>query len=355
MKIGIVTQPLLANYGGILQNYALQQILKRMGHEPVTIDYIPKLPIYRYLLSCVKTLALFFIPGKRRSFVPYPKYQRNTFITPFVDRYISKTRTVHKYSSSLISKYSIEMVISGSDQVWRPMYNFYLEDMFLHFVQTDVRKIAYAASFGVDNWEYTGKQTRCCSQLAKRFDAISVREDSGVSLCRRYLNVNAVEVLDPTLLLDREDYEVVCTEMPVCTDAFLASYVLDMTPEKNAFIHKLAMERGLSVRIFSADREATLSIEEWLSMFRDASYIVTDSFHGTVLSIIFNKPFISIGNKERGYSRFQSLLGKFDLQNRLLTVDEFDRIVNDEIKWDEVNDLRKDWQKCSIDFLTLKK
>lgn len=354
MKIGIVTQPLLANYGGILQNYALQLVLKRMGHEAITIDYIPKLPIYRYLLSYAKTLVLFFIPGKRRSFTPL-KLQRSLVLAPFVNKYINKTHIVYKYLSSLVSEYALEGVISGSDQVWRPMFNFYLEDMFLHFVQTDVRKIAYAASFGVDNWEYTEKQTRNCSKLAKRFDAISVREDSGVTLCKRYLHVNAVEVLDPTLLLDKEDYENICTETPVCTDAFLASYVLDMTPEKNDFIHKLAMERGLSVRIFSADREATLSIEEWLSMFRDASYIVTDSFHGTVFSIIFNKPFISIGNKERGYSRFQSLLGKFDLQNRLLTVDEFDRIVNDEIKWDEVNNLRKDWQKQSIDFLTLKK
>ena len=355
MKIGIVTLPLLVNYGGVLQNFALQQVLKRLGHEPITIDYLPEFHIHRYLLSCAKTLFLFFIPGKRRPFLPL-RLQRSLFLTPFVDKYISKTRTVRKYSSSLIDEYGFEGMISGSDQVWRPMYNMYLKDMFLHFVkQTDVRKIAYAASFGVDNWEYTEKQTRYYSRLAKKFDAISVREDSGIHLCQNYLHVDAVEVLDPTLLLDKKEYERLCAEIPVCTDSFLASYVLDMTPEKDAFIHKLAMERGLSVKAFSADRKATLSIEQWISMFRDASYIVTDSFHGTVFSIIFNKPFISIGNKERGYSRFQSLLGKFNLENRLVSTEDFDKKISNEINWNEVNSQHQDWQKRSINFLKFAK
>ena len=104
MKIGIVTQPLLNNYGGTLQNYALQTTLKYMGHHPITIDFIPKPSLFMYVLSCLKTIFFFFIPRKRRMFQSIPKRKnRNKEFEVFTSKYITTTRVVDHYLSSLIS------------------------------------------------------------------------------------------------------------------------------------------------------------------------------------------------------------------------------------------------------------
>lgn len=356
MKIGIVTQPLLANYGGFLQNYALQQVLKRLGHESITIDYGFAFPKWYYFLLTIKIFVFKFVFRKKLQFVPFSSTQRVSRSAEnelFVKKHIKTTTPVTSYSTSLIKKYGMNAVITGSDQVWRPKYNFYLKDMFLRFVKSPkMKKLAYAASFGTDDWEFSNKKTKACSALAKKLHAISVRENSGIKLCTDYLGVDAVEVLDPTLLLDKEDYLDVCKNVPVNSEKFLAAYVLDVDEKKTEFIHRIAESQHLSVKIFSAHKASTLTIEEWIAMFRDAEYIVADSFHGTVFSIIFNKPFISIGNSDRGLSRFHSLLGKFGLENCL--VDEnLLTIKSMAIDWDKVNKIRETWKQKSLKFLVL--
>lgn len=319
MKILILTQPLLNNYGCLLQNYAMQRVLERLGNQSVTFDVILPSNLLGYVLSCMKTFMLFFIPGKRRSFAKYVKpVRRNALSDKFVLDYLKTTKPSSKYSKNLIVQNSIDAVIVGSDQVWRPKYNFQIEDMFLRFAERlSIKRISYAASFGVDNWEYSPKQTRKCSALARKFDAISVREESGIKLCKEYLGVDAALVLDPTLLLKKEDYLSVCEDVLVCNEKYLAVYVLNENEEVTDAYEKEAMVRGLVVKKFHADSKATLSVPEWLAMFRDASFVVTDSFHGTVFSIIFGKDFKCIYNKSRGSARFESLLklynsGKID-------------------------------------------
>ncbi|WP_373249359.1 polysaccharide pyruvyl transferase family protein [Bacteroides thetaiotaomicron] len=313
MKIGIVTQPLLNNYGGTLQNYALQTTLKYMGHHPITIDFIPKPSLFMYVLSCLKTIFFFFIPRKRHMFQSIPKRKnRNKEFEVFTSKYITTTRVVDHYLSSLISDYQLDAVIVGSDQVWRPLYNPFLKDSFLMFTQKhNVKRIAYAASFGVDKWEFSLKETIACKECLKMFDGISVREHSGIKLCKEYLDVDAIEVLDPTLLLSKNEYLNLTSNIPVCKEKYLAAYILDRTEEKFIEIQQIAKTIGLTVKEFSASKDATLSVPEWLAMFRDASYVVTDSFHGTVFSIIFEKEFKCIYNKERGTSRFESLLQNY--------------------------------------------
>lgn len=137
MRIGIVTQPLSHNYGGILQNYALQQVLKHLEHEPITIDYRPKVPLWRFLLSTLKSIVLFFLPGRRRRFVPWPKAsERNRLTAPFIEAHIAMTDKVTGYSERLVHRYQLDGVITGSDQVWRPCYNVStLYDCYLRFVK----------------------------------------------------------------------------------------------------------------------------------------------------------------------------------------------------------------------------
>lgn len=338
MRIGIVTQTLANNYGGILQNYALQQILKKMGHEPVTIDFkMPPIGYITYLKAFLKAIVAFFIPSKRRPFPRRDINRRNHRNEIFVNENISKTKLVEKYSSELIDEYQLEAIIVGSDQVWRPEYNYSLEDMFLKFAEkSDIVKLSYAASFGVDYWEFTDEQTNVCSELCQQFRSISVRENSGIRLCQAHLNVDAVEMIDPTLLLYKDDYEKLCQEVSATGGNFLAAYVLDINKEKLDFIRRFAKINGLEPVIFRADLSSSLTIEEWISMFRDAKYVITDSFHGTVFSIIFNKPFISLTNSLRGSSRFHSLLEKFSLTDRMFDTFTSTPILK-EIEWNDVN------------------
>lgn len=318
MKIGIVTQPLLNNYGGILQNYALQESLRKMGHDPITIDYIPpRKSLLRHFCAMLRVIICQCF-GKKRSLSKREFFCRRPQFESFVNDRINKTPTIHEYGKCKEFK-DVKCFIVGSDQVWRPRYNRNIGNLFLNFCRHENRltRIAYAASFGVDEWEFSPKQTLLCSRLAKLFRAISVREQSGIRLCKEYLGVDAAWVLDPTLLLKKEDYLQLCKEVPFCDQEFLAVYVLDENERIITEYEKEAEKRGLVVKKFYADSESTLSVPEWLAMFRDATCVVTDSFHGTVFSIIFGKEFKCVFNDGRGMTRFESLLklynfGKLD-------------------------------------------
>ena len=213
MKIGILTQPLHSNYGGLLQNYALQQTLVRAGHEVETIDWGGGSglheTLYRIKIRVLHTLfpnkypQLKYRPNKKERAI----IQRNT--NHFINTYINHTEAMHSYEEFVkqASKGKYDAYVVGSDQCWRPCYNAFLPSMFLDFVQDkQVKRIAYAASFGTDKWEFTPQQTAVCVPLAKKFDMVSVREDSGVKLCKEHLGVDAVHVLDPTMLLTKEEY-----------------------------------------------------------------------------------------------------------------------------------------------------
>lgn len=338
MRIGILTLPLHTNYGGILQAYALQTVLERMGHKVCLIEKKRKLlpfPLWKapfvYGKRILKNLAghpfpIFYEQKINRE---RPVVSQNT--DKFIDRYI-KRRIVDDYSD--IKETDFDAIVVGSDQIWRPKYFHEIEHAFLDFTEGwNIKRIAYAASFGTDVWEYTMSQTKTCGRLVRSFQALSVREVSGVTLCREHFGVQAEHVLDPTMLLCREDYmklfESASTQKSLGN---LLCYILDETPEKTVIINNVAMECGLvpfSVKSKSEAITAALAdsiqppVEQWLRGFYDASLVITDSFHACVFSILFQKPFIVIGNTNRGMSRFTSLLNIFRLKDRLVTEDSF--------------------------------
>ncbi len=356
MKIGILTQPLHANYGGILQNYALQQVLKRMGHEVWTIDYNN----YSWFdwLDNVCRVCVLKILGREAHFMetPYERTQKEKPLRYFAEQKIQLTQPrTKKIKRSVITNYAFDAMVVGSDQVWRPKYNNSIEDCFLNFAAgLQIKRVAYAASFGTEEWEFTLQQTERCANLVKFFDAISVREASGLLLCKQYLGVQATHVLDPTLLLDAEDYAKLCAGIPK-QESVIYAYILDENDRKKEFIEEFARRKGLPYIIKRADGavKAEDSIELWLSYFRDASFVITDSFHGSVFSIIFNKDFYVFENKKRGNSRFDSLLGLLDLKSRMLC----DTLPKNSstIDWNIVNEKRekeiiksKQWLKQNL-------
>lgn len=349
MKVGIVTQPLFKNYGGILQNWALQQAIKSLGHDVVTIDGY-RYPMWRYTLSCVKTLFE-RLANKQATYPVRPIKGRalHPMMRHFIDTNIELTNPQSGFNSSVVKEYGLEAVVVGSDQVWRPKYNKQLSSMYLDFVDNHYRKIAYSASFGVDEWEYNEELTSTCSRLSKLFDAISVREASGVTLCNNYLGVTAEHVLDPTLLLPSERYEALCAQEKVEKKPFIAVYCLDIDEEKQRLFNEYSSNKGVEVRLFSAHNDISLTLEQWLATYRDATAVITDSFHGTVFSIIFRKPFYTITNKGRGETRMLSLLEEFGLTDRIANEDNIRNDIN--IDWNAVEKIIEHKKNHSMIFL----
>lgn len=353
MRIGIVTLPLEMNYGGILQNWALQQALKSLGHEPITIDAYQRFSTPHYVYNWVRSWSKRLM-GKK-AYLPrrYKGAVRSERTGRFIEKHITKTHVMWDYKRSVVIKYHLDALVVGSDQVWRRWYSRdHLEDMYLKFTDgLPVKRIAYAASFGIDKWEYTSEQTAACSPWAKQFDAISVREESGVALCCEHLGVEAQCVLDPTLLLTAEEYSAIVDDNWDKSKSYLAVYSLDITPVKKAFIEKLAEERELDVRYYSAGWTSKLTVEQWLAIFKNATMVVTDSFHGTVFSILFGKEFYTLCNPHRGNSRMLNLLDKLGIQNRMLSDTDPVEPADKEIDWQDVYSRLEVLRKESIEFL----
>ena len=329
-KVGILTLHLHTNYGGILQNYALQQVLKKQGYKIVTInnDYIVKLPLTRRPLIYLKNIFLRYI--LKKDIVVFPDIEQNKipktrrkFTDIFINKYIECT---HIKSTNQLKSSNFNCIIVGSDQIWRHAYNKYfpgVSNSFLDFAKEwNIKRVAYAASFGTDDWEYNEEETKICGELAKKFDAISVREASAVNICKKRLGVDAIHVLDPTMLLTAEDYKKLFIEARTPqSPGNLMCYILDPSNETNDIIKLVTQSHKLiPFHTNSRTEDETAPIEErvqppvekWLRGFHDAKFVITDSFHACVFSILFNKPFIVYGNKGRGMARFFSLLSIFN-------------------------------------------
>lgn len=346
MKIGIITLPLNANYGGILQAYALQTILKKLGHnvEHIEIKHkrmvLPSFPksVFIYAKRVIKKMI-----GRWNYPIMWERYV-NEVEEPIclknTSKFISTQLNVRLIKSfSDINRTDYEAFVVGSDQIWRPIYFKPIQNAFLAFAKDwNVKRIAYAPSFGVDVCEYTNTELLECSKLIKKFDIVTIREDSGIKLCNLFWGIDKCQkVLDPTMLLKKDDYLKLIKDTP-CSNGDIMLYVLDFNCNTEKLISQILkiisgepFIVGSKYSNLKEDIKDRIQppVEKWLAGFRDAKFVITDSFHACVFSIIFNKPFVVLGNHKRGMSRFNSLLNEFKLQNRLVSnIDEFLLIDN---------------------------
>lgn len=335
MRIGILTLPLHTNFGGILQAYALQTILERMGHEAsiITIAQRPfQIPLWKKPFSYGK---LFFekLKGKNSFFLIEKKVNVDRLIieqntVQFIKKYI---RAFNINDIKDVKEKDFDAIVVGSDQVWRKVYfesTYYcdFENAFLSFTRGwDVKRIAYAASFGYDNWTFGDDITDKIANNIKMFDAVSVREKSGVNICRTAFGVNVEHVLDPVFLLHKEDYLGLLNHKDWGDelDGDMMVYLLDDYPTDRHYISDVANKNNLKPFFFDAKIDHARApvnmriqhhVEKWLTGFMKAKLVVTDSFHACVFSIIFKKPFVVLQNETRGNTRLESLLGTFNLK-----------------------------------------
>ena len=346
MKIAILTQPFGSNYGGILQAYALQCILAELGHETIVLNRLKGYPALLELMyrigSFLKCLFRRFVQHDRRYVLsnPFKKGDYSVFasvdcdngrLTEFVRDNIHISDPLYNTVSlrRCVRKLRPDCIIVGSDQVWRQAYSPCITNFFLDFLDGKefqcIGRYSYAASFGKAQRVMSAENMKKCSALLKYFDGVSVREQSAADYLRDAMGYDSAEVvLDPAMLLPAEEYNKLINENDMCAVG-IASYILDCTSEKDyivsdisGILHKPCTRLPVNRTDDKKNPHCLESVSKWLASIAYSDFVVTDSFHGCVFSIIFKKQFLAIANPERGIDRFDTLLGKFGLKDRLV-------------------------------------
>lgn len=325
------------NYGANLVAYSLSKVIKDLGYNPYVIDFDPFLdpdPITR-----VRTLEVY----------------------KFRQKYLNMTPRFKTSSELNILNDYLDMYVVGSDQVWRKAITQQnLKTYFLDFVK-DKNKISYAASFGKDHFEGNDTETIICATLLSDFYKISVRENEAKDICNNTFGQDTQVVLDPTLLLTREDYENIIDDQ-YNEDIDVAVYfVMDHENKilENEYLKKLFPNKKI-VNVKGEFKEKTFgnvfvfnSISKWLDGIRKSEYVVTDSYHGLIFSIIFNKKVILIGKNSAALSRFTTIFEILKGNLEKINYSELQEVkdIKDVLDYKEINENIAKYRKISIKFL----
>lgn len=347
-KIAILTLPFDTNYGWILQLWALYHILCTKGYDVTILNrkWNEKKP--SLLKNCLR-------------FVYY-----NSFAYTFAKFMQTKMEIspVFRTTAELceyVKEKRFDVVIVGSDQVWRIEHTRGADlNYFLDFVNVEnTKRIAYAASFGTDIWQGTEKETALVNKYLSDFTLVSVREDSGVSLCKNTFGLLAHHVLDPTMLLTEKDYSALFRKH-ACNNNSIATYILNSSEWKESVIKKIQemyhLDKVVSLYPHKHSRyHFYSSISHWLSSIESSKYVIIDSFHGMVFSVLFHRQFVVIANPRRGLTRFTSFLKQLNLSNRMVTegeeVESVLEKLNKPINYKEVDSILTNLRKYSLELL----
>lgn len=324
MRIGILTFHNAINHGAVLQAYATQTLLCDMGHEAELIDYrneavesyydnmrfhlgvLLKKRKKRYLLSPI----LFWL--QRRAFSRFNRKHLN--VAP-------KTRKLNEY----------DLVLAGSDQLWNLQLTGGFDDMFWGNTAAaqHTRIASWAVSAGSKALPIDKEQTERIRTLLRNFCALSVRENSLQERISKLTDMPVVPVLDPTLLLPAERWSALCHK--VHTKNYVVAYAVEFWDKREVgrVAKRLAERMGLSlvlIRIYAdtgsmKDALHGFGPDDYLSYLKDASYVVTSSFHGTAFALMFKKQFYCVVDPEVGNVRVQDLLIKAGMESRIVGYD----------------------------------
>jgi len=337
MKIALLNLPFDNNYGGNLQRYALICVLQMMGHEVTHINLRVSysLPFYVLLLRLLKRLIRVVL-GQKVDFF-YEKHMKekqkkeNIYADDFYNTFIPHTNVI--YSKRDITK-NIEWnlfdaVIVGSDQVWRydmAEQTLGIKYFFLSFIKKNykIKKIGYAISLGTYNKEDISKYKNL-SYYYELFNAVSFREKNAFEYANQlgWSNPKPNVSLDPTLLLTKEEY-IEKLSLKSNQETYVFCYILDESNEKKEMISKIKMETNNRFVKCTLNGINKMTIRGWVESIMNASMVVTDSYHGVVFSIIFERKVLFLGNQRRGNERLLSL---FDLLH--ITLKGYEVIYND--------------------------
>jgi len=307
------------NYGAVLQTYASVTMLKKLGYKPYVVNF-GKSKMTKDSRFLIRYIDQFLNPFNRF---------RNKYLP--LTNYIQSERELN----ALNKKFEVFYV--GSDQVWRQEFaQDKLLAYFLNFVDNNKLKISYAASFGKEHIDYAAETKAEVAKLIKRFDAVSVREDSGVEICHKEFGVNAVKVLDPTLMLDESDYKMITKNGKSNSKSkYIAYYELGYSTSVSERAQEFITNLNLPVNnIYRQEinlvfRKITPynSISNWLNSIKHAGLVITNSYHCVIFSIIFKRNFIVLSSEYGGNTRLISLLKDLGLSDRIFEKYEKNRVA----------------------------
>lgn len=302
-KVGIITYHGSHNYGSVLQSYALQTALENYGYTTQIINLRTNEQREMYKIISKKNnwkynfiRFLFYIDNK----VKYNKFEN------FISNTLNVTEDEFNTSSQLKANAPLfDAYITGSDQVWNMNVPHFDDVYFLTFTPQDSKKIAYAPSFGTT---FFSEEVRTkLAKLIGSIDFLSVREEEGATLINELCNREAKVVADPTLLLTSEDWSKIAVK-PKYRRPYILCYFLENNNGDRSYIESLQRKTGYDVVILNDyirdvikgyKRQFNAGPLDFVGLFKNASFIYTNSFHGTVFSTIFEKPFLTaVGNKE---------------------------------------------------------
>lgn len=356
MKIGILTFQWSNNYGATLQSFALKTFLSNLQSGEVSvINYNKTYPKPKSSInSKIKDFILFFllIPDKKKIRL------RNRRFDEFRSDFFDLTKKYHNQKE--LDGIDFEYLFFGSDQIWNPkLTGGNLDPVYFGYFNTGAKRIAYSASIGERNVRQS--DVGIITEYLSRLNCISVRESQMLDEISKYTDKQLVHTLDPTLLLNEEEYRSISGENKL-TEKYLLIYQNTRNNEIYKIAEHVAKKRGLKIYEVGYRRQfpsvgvpmiVNAGPREFLALYRDAEYIVTNTFHGTVFSIIFKKQFISIPLSGREH-RVMSLAQKLCLENRLINEYDFlkvDRLMENVIDYCSVSQKLKVEREKSIEYI----
>lgn len=288
-NIGIMNFWYVPNRGAILTNYAINEFLKENGYNPKTINYYPRIE---------KSL------------------HKNSISEKFEKEYLETTSFCQDYIDLKNLNNDIRTFLVGSDQVFRDWcIEHHRDKYFLNFADDTSKKISCSASFGIPSYDGSETNKTIMQKYLQRFDALSVRENSGVDILKNTFNLTSTQIWDPVFYIDRSKYEKIAETSSKKESKFLAYYIITMTPEKKKAINFVADKLGLK----PVDMKGKLPVEDWLYYIKNCEYYIGDSFHGTCFALMFQKNFLVISPRTgENDTRLDTLLETVDMQSRQL-------------------------------------
>lgn len=358
MKIGIFTFHCAANYGAVLQAYCLQEVLKKLGHDVYVIDYRPEyfLKSYKTFYFDYKCYKSFFsiIKGYIRALLVMPiRWKRNRNFSIFINNYLNLCQLDLNCMSN-----DFDVFVFGSDQIWNADITCGIDKVFIGNVPAVKNKklISYAASMGGRVYHLKNKDIKSLEYIIDHFSSISVREQSLYDIFKVRLNKEVSVVLDPVLLIEDINFTY-AVNRDNCSKKYLLLFQPEGDKTLSLCVKKIAKNKGLKLieivsgieSIINIRWKQTLFPEELLYYISNASYIITSSFHGTALSILFRKNFVTVSRHIETDCRMLSMLKLLGLEDRMCSVNS--ELVLSDIDYSFVNDKLNCLRKDSMDFL----
>lgn len=340
-KVGIVTLGGFYNYGNKLQNYAVQSVFQKLDFKVATLDNCRKERRKNVFFSFI--FSLFFITKAKKS-------RRTLKFYKFQKKYIHTVNFDEK-KSNLIYDY----IVCGSDQIWNP--DFAGREFFFADFVSPKKRIAYSASFGVSSVP-EGKREFYEKKL-NEMKAISVREDDGAEIVKSLTGREATTLIDPTLMLDRDEWHKLSKKPEYAIpEKFICTYFLgEVSAEYREYIDKISKKFDMKVINLEAKKENdywySTGPSELLWLIENSSLVLTDSFHGTIFSVLMDTPFVVFDLIRKDIasmnSRIVTLLNTLKLEDRNFKTLEKNKLF--EKNYAHVSDILEVERKKSIDFL----